>query len=266
MLACVITPPQGLLSPTPTICVECVQATICAENATNDGCPAYSSPTSVDSLPTQETPTPENTPTEEITPTEDITVEIIVTEVPLDGTPMEKTASTVEGTQTRTLTATRTSTSTKTETPTKTETASPISSNTPTATKTMLPGNWVYKTQSGSPKYSTNFAHPELACKWSGVAGQVFGPGGTPQSDVVVVITGVVNGVPYDLLGFTGSAVKYGASAFEIEFPEGPVKTTQTLQIQLFDLAGIELTGRIPFDTFAECDKNLVIYNFTLAN
>lgn len=249
MLACVITPPEGLLSPTPTICVECVQATICAENATGDGCPTNASPTPVDSLPTLVPTKQDVTPTEEILATETPTTAVTLT---VDVIP--------SATATSTLITTRTPTSTKTET------AVPASSKTPTTTSTVQLGDWIYKTQTGSPKHTTNFAHPDLGCKWGGIAGQVFGPGGAPQPDVVVVVSGDVNGVPYDLVGFTGSAVKYGASAYEVEFPDGPVKTIGTLSIQLFDLAGKELSGKLPFDTFTECDKNLVIFNFILAN
>ena len=263
MLACVITPPASLLPPTPTICVECVQATICAENATNDGCPSTASPTSVYSLPTLiptiQEPTPTEVLPEEVFSTGTPTVAITLTDVPIPSA-TATLVSTSNATSTRTLTSTRTATSTKTET------ASPTSSKTPTITSTIQLGSWVYKTQTGSPKYATNFAHPDLGCQWSGVAGQVFGPGSAPQPNVVVVITGDANGVSYDLLGFSGSAVKYGASAFELEFPNGPVKTAGTLNIQLFDLEGKELTGSIPFDTFTDCDKNLVIFNFTLAN
>jgi hypothetical protein len=263
MLACVITPPEGLLDATPTICVECVQATICAENVGDEECPVSSSATPIDALPTLIPSTQETVPTKETTEavltTE--TIEALLSITPeISPSKTESVAVTLNSTSTRTLT------SAKTQTPTKTETL------TPTATKTIIPsstidhGNWVYKTQTGSPKYSTNFAHPNLACNWSGVAGQIFGPGGAPQSDVVVVITGAVNGVPYDLLGFSGSAVLYGASAFEVEFPDGPVKTTDSLVIQLFDLEGNALSAAFPFDTFTDCDKNLIVFNFVLSN
>ncbi|MEI8131841.1 MAG: hypothetical protein WCG34_05370 [Leptolinea sp.] len=263
MLACVVTPPEGFLPPTPTICVECVQATICAENATNDSCPSNAAPTLVDSLPTLipaiQEPTPTAVETEILLPTETSTEAATNTiEAPLTVTSTIVSTSTL--TPSRTLTATRTATSTKTETP------SPTASRTPTNTATPQLGSWVYKSQTGSPKYATNFAHPELGCKWSGVAGQIFGPGGAPQENVVVVITGDANGVPIDLLGFSGSAVKYGVLAYEMEFPAGPVKTTGTLRIQLFDLEAKELTAAIPFDTFTDCDKNLVVFNFTLTN
>jgi hypothetical protein len=252
MLACVITPPEGMLPPTSTICVECVQATICAENEDSTDCPLYATPTP----PELESETPEITPTEDNMINETPDIEAIMTE----------TAYASSSTPTRTeiigFTATRTVTSTPTGTQTATITITPELFILPTLDMS----SWVYKIQSGSPKYTTNFAHPDQGCAWSGIAGQVFGPLGVPQRDIVVVVTGDVNGVPYDLLGFTSSAVAYGASAYEVEFPYGPIRTNRLLSMQLFGLDGTPLTGEFPIDTYMDCDKNLIIYNFTLAN
>jgi hypothetical protein len=251
MLACVITPPEGLFSSTPTICVECVQATICAENASGDSCPLTASLTLENTRPPLASKTIEPTPTEPSTSTPTVTVETLLF-IPT------YTPNTEE------VSAKQTPELSQTPTVQKTEGFQATSTGKPSITSTLDMTGWIYKIQSGSPKYTTNFSHPELACKWSGVAGQVFGPGGVPQENVVVVVTGEANGENYDLLGFTTSAVKYGASAYEVEFPFGPVKTTGSLQIQLFDLEGKQLTGAIPFDTFADCNKNLIVFNFTL--
>jgi hypothetical protein len=263
--ACVITSPAGLFLPTPTICVECVQATICAEDASGNACLANTTPTPAEILPTliQDTGTPTETPTNAPTPTEPGAEETLRVRQ-LSATPAftntaidlstEQPAAETEQVVQATPAAAKTN-ALKTIVP-------PVL---PAISSTVKPGVWMYKAQTGSPKYAKNFAHPESACTWSGIAGQVFGPGGAPQTDIVVVVNGEANGAPVDLLGFTGSAAAYGAGAYEVEFPAGPIQTKDTIRIQLFDLAGKELSDALPFDTYSECSKNLIVFNFVLA-
>lgn len=260
--ACVISSPAEIFSSTPTICVECVQATICAENASGDACVIDTPSAQVDVLPTL------------IPSTDELPATEVVTEDPLlsdtvEATPTEKAALPFPATMVNaasenpSVSATRTNTEVPTQTPSRTRIASLTPSRTPTRTAT--PEAWIYGPQTGSPKYTKNFAHPESACTWSGIAGQVFGPGGAPQDDVVVIVNGNSNGTPIDLIGFTGASVAYGPGAFEVEFPVGPVRTYDSIKIQLFDLEGNELSGAISFDTYTECTKNLIVFNFVMA-
>ncbi len=79
--ACVITSPAELFSPTPTICVDCLQATLCAEDTTGDACAINASATQVDVAPTIFMSTDELEPTDVVTevaiPTEPL-VELVV--------------------------------------------------------------------------------------------------------------------------------------------------------------------------------------------
>jgi hypothetical protein len=54
----------------------------------------------------------------------------------------------------------------------------------------------------------------------------------------------------------------YGPGGYEFELGEGPVASTQTLWVQLLDQAMLPLSDKIYFDTFSECDKNLILINF----
>jgi hypothetical protein len=272
--ACVITSPSEMFQTTPTMCVECVQATICAENQSGDSCPL------------EVTGIVESTVTDTVQP-ETQTPSIVPT---ITGT----RKPTIEPTQTAEFTATEVPTQTElptyTEVPTYTEPApgsAPVAAtepapqtaaNNPTAApevvNTPIPalptptvyltqtGDWLFKAQTGSPKYTKNFVHPKLSCSWSGVAGQVFGPGGVPQPDVVVVVSGDAKGTPVNEVGLTGTAPSYGENGYEIELPTGPVNTSDSMMIQLFDLQGNELSMRYVFNTYIDCKKALVIYNF----
>jgi hypothetical protein len=258
--ACVVTSPSELFQATPTMCVECAQATICAENMTGDPCPAglttpaqeAATPTVVSATETPivvypKTKTPETTPV--ITETE-------------EGIPTENPTETKEpGTQAATAQP-----EINQEIPSDLSTVSPMPAlATPTVYLTQT-GDWLYKAQAGSPKYTKNFVHPKLQCSWSGIAGQVFGPGGVPQPDVVVMVSGDAKGTPVSELGYTGTAPGYGENGYEIELPTGPVNTTDSMMIQLFDLQGNELSMRYVFDTYIDCKKALIIYNFVQAN
>jgi hypothetical protein len=239
-----------------------MQATICAENQSGEACPVNSEPTTAVELPTlipTETEEPNSTATATETP--------IYTETPEPLVPEEVTeeASSVS-TETPTV-------ETAIEQPAVTSTGvlinTPVSVATTAAPFSELTTEpldlWLYKKQNGSPKYIKNFVHTEAPCGWGGIAGQVFGPGNVPQSDVVVVVTGNAEGKEIDLVGLTGMAKKYGEGGYEIEFPDGPITTKDSLAIQLFDENNNELSDIIPFNTYIECSKNLVIFNFVLA-
>jgi hypothetical protein len=66
-------------------------------------------------------------------------------------------------------------------TPTLTRTPAPTATPTPIAH---------YGLQPGSPAYLQMFRQPELACSWTGVAGQIFDRDGQPVTGIVVVVEG----------------------------------------------------------------------------
>ncbi len=163
-------------------------------------------------------------------------------------------------TETKTATPTRTETPTRTPIPTRTATLTrtPIPSRTPTAT----PDPRIYSVQPNTPLYAQNFTHPELGCNWLGVAGQVFNKTGTAVKNLVIVVDGQLNNAAVDALAFTGLATAYGPGGFEMQIGSKPLASQQTLFIQIFDVGGRELSGRIPFDTQGDCNRNLVLINF----
>jgi hypothetical protein len=275
--ACVITSPSEMFQTTPTMCVECVQATICAENKTGDACPsgvtATADVTAVETgtLETQtpsiepsitQTPKPTRKPTwtQVFTPTKVPTETELPTETEV---PTYTQAAPVSEPAVGTASAPQPAANQPSENAEIVDTPVPALP-TPTFYLTQS-GDWLYTAQTGSPKYIKNFVHPKLSCSWSGVAGQVFGPGGVPQPDVVVIVSGDAKGTPVNQMGLTGTAPGYGENGYEIELPTGPVNTTDSMMIQLFDLQGNELSMRYVFNTFIDCKKALVIYNFVQA-
>ena len=108
-----------------------------------------------------------------------------------------------------------------------------------------------------------NFAHTSEGCNWIGVAGQVFTTSGKTINNIVVNVTGTLNGKSIDQLGMSGTSRFYGPGGYEVVLGSKPVNSTGVMTITLLDLNGAQISDHLHFDTFADCRKNLVIVNFT---
>lgn len=120
-----------------------------------------------------------------------------------------------------------------------------------------------YVTQSGTPLGMGNFLHPAFSCNWMGVAGQVFDIEGQPKTGYVVQVGGDLEGSNILLLAMTGGNTAVGVGGYEIVLTDHIVASDQKLWIQLFNLEGKSLSDKIRFDTYDDCDKNLIIINLT---
>ncbi len=126
-----------------------------------------------------------------------------------------------------------------------------------------VPGSFLpYNLQSISPLYMANFVHPEAACNWMGVAGQIFGDSDNPQDGLVVVVEGAVNNGMIEVLGYSGLAGDYGPGGYELVL--STVNKPGIFWIQLFDQKGKPLSGIYSFQMDGTCEKNLAIINFSV--
>lgn len=147
-------------------------------------------------------------------------------------------------------------------TPEATSTPAPTRRPDVSTAATPPPGWFPYALQPNTPVLLSGFAHPDLSCQWMGVAGQVFAASGVPRTDVVVNITGTLNGKAFTFMGLTGAAKAYGPGGYEIKLSDQPLASAATLFIQLTDLQGKVLSDQIPFNTYQDCQKNLILFNF----
>jgi hypothetical protein len=138
----------------------------------------------------------------------------------------------------------------------------PIPTNTPVLVNSPTPVPRAYKVQPNTPTYLQNFAHPDKACNWLGVAGQVFDKSGNPVQNLVVGVVGELSGNHVDQLGMTGAARAYGPGGYELVIADKAVDSTGSLNAQLFDLDGTPLSDPFSFNTAADCKKNLILINF----
>jgi len=157
-------------------------------------------------------------------------------------------------------------TSTPSQTPTKTPTSTP--SITPTPTDVVsgqgsgpdLNAEYAYVIQ-GDPIPLKNFTHPELECGWMGVAGQAFDLSGAPVVQLEVHLGGTLAGTSVELITLTGLFTQYGPGGYEFTLADGPVRSSGTLYLQLFD-QGLPLSDKVYFDTYSSCDQALLLVNF----
>jgi hypothetical protein len=103
--------------------------------------------------------------------------------------------------------------------------------------------------------------HPGEGCKlW--VAGQTYSLNGEPQTGMIVQLGGTLERENVYLLGLTGTVLQYGPAGYEFVLAEQAVDSKDTVWIQLYDQESKPLTGRIYFQTYADCEKNLILINF----
>ena len=158
-----------------------------------------------------------------------------------------------------------------------TETSTPVPTNTPEATNSMVEiptatetaGNttadiYAFELQDGSPAaISGDEFHQKADCNWSGVAGQATSLNGEAVKGLFVELGGSLPELAdVDNLAMTGLAPQYGQGGFEFTLSNQLIATTGTLWIQLLDQQNLPLSERIYFDTYADCEKNLVIIYF----
>jgi hypothetical protein len=149
-----------------------------------------------------------------------------------------------------------------------TSTPAPISTDSPTlAPPTFAPtqadGVYPFALESNPIAMAGTVFHTDGDCNWQGVAGRVVDLQGRPVIGMRVKLTGIYNGKSIELTTLTGGASAwYGESGFEFVLGDKPYASTQSLAIQLNDQSFLPISEQVIFDTYATCDKNLILINF----
>jgi hypothetical protein len=129
-------------------------------------------------------------------------------------------------------------------------------------TETPFSGYYAFVLQNDINAIESTLFKPNFGCNWIGVAGQVFDLQSRPVMGVRVWLRGTYNGKRVDLLSLTLESSPYGPSGFEFTLGDAPLNSSGQLSIQLLDQANIPISDRVYFDTFEDCQKNLIIINF----
>jgi hypothetical protein len=148
----------------------------------------------------------------------------------------------------------------------------------PTSTPEILPSETlaaatIFPTASGNSIYtfglqaapsavSSDTFKPKTGCTWQGIAGQVIDMQGRHLVSIGIQLKGTYNGKTISTQTISGTHTEYGDSGYEFQLGTTPIASTGLLSIQLVDQAGLPLSEQVIFDTYATCDKNLVLINF----
>lgn len=173
---------------------------------------------------------------------------------------------------TATLTSTPVPTTTPQQTPSPVVTRALATAPLEMATSTMIvtqesPGSQLvletskYVRQAGSPTWLPNFSRPERGCDFLGVAGQVFGAQGAPKTMLIIEAGGTLGGRDVFALSLTGNDSIYGPGGYELILSDRLVQSNGSVWIQVLNLEGQALSEKVHFDTFSDCQRNLVLIN-----
>lgn len=155
-----------------------------------------------------------------------------------------------------------------TEIPTSTPTAIPATpagfTRTPPPTTTpAVTSLYSFVIQAEPRAIDSTLFNSARGCKWMGVAGQVFDLRNSPVPlGIIIQVGGLVDGRAINITSLTGTATQYGPAGYEVTLANQPVATQGALYIRLLDQAGLAISDRIVFNTYGDCNQNLMIINF----
>ncbi len=119
-----------------------------------------------------------------------------------------------------------------------------------------------FTVQEGSPMFLPNFANPSAGCDWMGVAGQVFDEENLEIQNLTIVAGTLSDESGEEWSAVTGTAPAYGPGGYEIQLSNAPLETSGTYWIEVRAQDGSPLSDRFFFDTYGDCDRNLILINF----
>ncbi len=122
--------------------------------------------------------------------------------------------------------------------------------------------DYTFALQGAPVALSAEDLKPGTGCKWQGVAGQVVDLQGQPLVNYSILLKGTYDGKLFNATMLSGTHTEYGESGYEYQLGTSPVDSNGLLSVQMVDQAGLPMSERVIFNTFATCDKNLVLINF----
>lgn len=165
---------------------------------------------------------------------------------------------------TETVAPTPSSTPTLPATPTVTFTAEPAATETPTpgpSPTATVHAIFPFILRNDPAQIAGDAIPDHESCKlW--VAGQSYDLQGAPMVGITVMLGGNMKGKTLYQLSLTGTSLQFGQAGYEFTIADAPLDTKDSVWVQLFDQALIPLSGRVYFNTSADCQKNLILVNF----
>jgi hypothetical protein len=192
--------------------------------------------------------------------TEDIDVVVPTLTLPPSQTPIniptQTSTATITPTIHPTITSSPTHTAVITQLPTTTEVV--ITTLTPTVTPE---GSMHFVAQIGTPVYS---AHPN-GCDGIYLVGNVIDINSSPLVHITVDAGGSLGGNTIDPEpSDSGSHPEFSASGWQIKISDTLIDSTNSVYVALYTVVSDDPVSDLVFvDTFNDCEKNMIMVNFT---
>jgi hypothetical protein len=116
----------------------------------------------------------------------------------------------------------------------------------------------------GDPQaISARVYHPGIGCNFMGISGQALDVRGNAVEGMVVQLGGTLEGRLFETQVTLTGLVVSGDGRYEFTIADHPIASKQTLWVQLLDQSGlIAMSEKILFDTYDDCERNLILINF----
>lgn len=118
----------------------------------------------------------------------------------------------------------------------------------------------------GTPLGMVNIARLEEGCNWMGIGGQALDQSGMPENNLVAEVGGFLDEIQILELALTGSETVFGPGGYLIKLADRPISSDGSIWIQLFNLSGIPQTKKYFLTTYPDCERNLILINFSELN
>lgn len=129
---------------------------------------------------------------------------------------------------------------------------------------TSPPGPMSFGLQDGDPQaIPARVYHPGIGCTFMGVSGQALDVRNNAIEGMVVQFGGTLEGRQIPTQTTLTGLVLSSDGRYEFTIADHPIASRQTLWVQLLDQSGlVAMSEKIYFDTFDDCERNLIIVNF----
>jgi hypothetical protein len=121
-----------------------------------------------------------------------------------------------------------------------------------------------FELQPGDPQaIPARVYHPGIGCNFMGISGQALDVRNNAVEGMVVQLGGTLEGRLFETQFTLTGLVVSSDGRYEFTIADHPIVSKQTLWVQLLDQSGlIAMSDKITFDTYDDCERNLIIINF----
>jgi hypothetical protein len=104
--------------------------------------------------------------------------------------------------------------------------------------------------------------NPDSGCSWLGVGGTVTDMAGNGLPGMTLMLNGSLGFDIYNQTTLSGAALQYGSGGYEFYLGGELITSQHSLYIQILGDDGQVVSEQVYFDTYSDCQRNLLLINF----